>query len=121
MEGKPMKKQYTEDETNRAREYLSYYASIAKSFDEHRGEMKYYINEPTFVITNPLADGIHIYNIQIIADVAEVLLYIVNTKDIQYPYKAHFYFRGCKFFGLLDELDFYDMIERGIPYEIVSC
>lgn len=116
-----MKKQYTEDETNRAREYLSYFADGVKSFDEHRNELKNYINEPTFVLTNLLADGIHIYNIQIIADVADVLLHVVNTKAKPYPYTAYFYFRGCKFFGLLDEDDFNDMIERGVPYEIVSC
>lgn len=116
-----MKKQYTEDETNRAREYLSYFADSVKDFNEHRGELEYYINEPTFVITNPLADGIHVYNIQIIADVAEVLLRIYHTEEEQFPYGAYFYFKGCKFFGLLDEDDFNDMIERGVPYEIVSC
>lgn len=116
-----MKKQYTEDETNRAREYLSYFADSVKDFNEHRGELKSYINEPTFVITNPLADGIHVYNIQIIADVAEVLLHVYYIKEGPFPYGAYFYFGGCKFFSFLDESDFNDMLERGMPYEIVSC
>lgn len=115
-----MKKQYTEDETNRAREYLSYYADIVKSFNEYRDELRNYIDEPVFIIDDPTVPGLHVYNIQILADIANIKLEIVANYSEYFPYLAYFYFSGCKFFGLLSDLEFTAMTGSDVEYEIVS-
>ena len=67
-------------------------------FDEDGAEYSWLLSGYT--------DGIHISHPMMIARFLEIPTQVVELKDVEYPYKVKFWYRGVSFFGLYTAEDF---------------